>query len=325
MRDSFKRQIEYLRISVTDQCNLRCIYCMPESGLRPAKESDLLTPSEITRFVSSARRHGLRKVRLTGGEPLLRGDIVSIVSSIKRAGINDLSMTTNGVFLSGHASELRKAGLKRVNISLDTLDAGKYRLMTRGGDISRVWEAIEEAERAGLYPIKINVVPVRGINDGEVEEFASLTFERDYHIRFIELMPSRGNGIIRPKARVEKGEFIERVSRLGELTRLPFKGKGPSRNYRLKGAKGIIGFISPVSDCFCAYCNRLRLTSYGKIRPCLFSDEEIDVISPMRKGVSDSELDGLFLKAAAIKPPGHHLKGFQPGGTGLPSMSQIGG
>ncbi len=321
--DSFNRKIDYLRISVTDRCNLKCIYCMPEGGVRHFETSSMLTTGEIIRFVAAASRHGVSKVRITGGEPLLRTDILELVKSIKRLGARDLSITTNGLMLAEMAGPLKKVGLDRVNISLDTLKADRYKLLTRGGEFDRVWEAIQAAEGSGLSPVKINVVPIRGMNDDEAIEFASLTMEKDWHIRFIELMPVGQRGKWSGDTRVTKAELIEKISKLGKLSLLEFKGKGPSRNYRLEGAKGVIGFISPISECFCQWCNRLRLTPNGRIRPCLFSDAGIDIITPMRRGVSDEDLDELFRRAVRLKPAGHRLKDNDF--SSLSSMSKIGG
>ncbi len=325
LTDSFNRQIDYLRISITDQCNLKCIYCMPEKGLKHFDQSDILTTSEIIRIVRVACKYGVRKVRLTGGEPLLRNDIIPLISGIKDAGIKDLSITTNGQRLAGMAELLNKAGLDRVNISLDTLIAERYREMTRGGEIDRVWEAVAEAEKAGLSPVKINMVPVRGVNDDEVSRFAALTLYKDVHVRFIEFMPVGKHGTWTPDAYLSKDEIMERVADVGKLIRLPFKGGGPSRNYRIEGAQGMIGFISPISDCFCDSCNRLRLTAIGKIRPCLFSEIAVDIKTPLRSGVSDDELESLYRRAVLSKPARHALHEgalFQPATT---SMSQIGG
>jgi cyclic pyranopterin phosphate synthase len=320
MKDSFERRIDYLRVSITDKCNLKCLYCIPDKGLRLFRQSEILTSDEITRFVRVAHKFGVKKVRITGGEPLMRSDIISLVSSIKDIGIKDLSITTNGILLTGMAKALKKEGLDRVNVSLDTLDAQKYKVMTRGGDIRHVWKALEEAERVGLSPIKVNVVPMRGINDEEIAEFAALTFDKDYHIRFIEFMPVGGNKFYKD-ACVRKEEIMKKVSSLGTLNRLEFKGGGPSRNYQLKGAKGVIGFISPVSDHFCDFCNRLRLTADGRIKPCLLSNIEFDIRTPMRRGASDEELEDVFRRAVAVKPAGHG----QRFNAGLVSMSKIGG
>lgn len=323
--DSFKREIDYLRISVTDRCNLKCIYCMPNKELKSFESTECLTLEEITRFVRIASMHGLKKVRITGGEPLLRNDILSLVSSIKAIGINDLSITTNGIRLAAMARALKDAGLDRVNISLDTLTPSKYRNITRGGNINHIWKAIEAAEKADLYPIKINIVPIKGINDDEINDFAALTISKDYHVRFIEFMPVGKSRLWTKENYVEMKEVKEKVSSLGELTQLEFKGKGPSRNFRLKGAKGIIGFISPITDCFCDFCNRLRLTAHGKIRPCLFSDIEIDIKTPLKEGVSDDGLEKLLNEAVKVKPEGHYLRKGVRVYTDLVSMSKIGG
>ena len=325
LMDSFNRRIDYLRISITDKCNLKCIYCMPEKGLKHFDRSEILTSDEIIRIVSIACKFGVRKVRLTGGEPLLRDDIVQLISGIKDAGIKDLSITTNGQRLASMARPLKKAGLDRVNISLDTLIAERYRDMTRGGDIHRVWEAVLEAERAGLSPVKINMVPVRGVNDDEVARFAALTLYKDVHIRFIEFMPIGNNGAWKPDAYLSKDEIMERVAAAGKLVRLPFKGGGPSRNYRIEGAQGMIGFISPISDCFCGSCNRLRLTAIGKLRPCLFSEITVDIKTPMRNGASDDELETLYRSAVLSKPARHALHEGALLRPAMSPMSQIGG
>jgi cyclic pyranopterin phosphate synthase len=324
-RDSFNRQIDYLRISITDKCNLKCIYCMPEKGLKHFEQSEILTSDEIIRIVRIACKYGVRKVRLTGGEPLLRTDILPLISGIKRAGIKDLSITTNGQRLAGMAQKLKKAGLDRVNISLDTLIADRYRDITRGGELDRVWEAVAEAERAGLSPVKINMVPVRGVNDDEVARFAALTLYKDVHIRFIEFMPIGNNGAWKPDAYLSKDEIMERVAAAGKLVRLPFKGGGPSRNYRIEGAQGMIGFISPISDCFCDSCNRLRLTAIGKLRPCLFSEISVDIKTPLRSGASDAELETLYRNAVLSKPARHALHEGSLRPPALSPMSQIGG
>jgi cyclic pyranopterin phosphate synthase len=324
LKDPFHRTIDYLRVSITDRCNLRCVYCSPERKETHFTQSDLLTTEEIARFVRTAKKHGLRKVRITGGEPLLREDLAEIISSIKEAGVPDISLTTNGVLFSPMARKLKAAGLTRANISLDTLKPDRYAEMTGGGDLNHVWRSIEAAEEAGLAPVKINVVPIRGTNDDEVVDFASLTLTRDIHIRFIEYMPVGRTSICLKGACVKKEELMKKVSLLGELVKLPFRGKGPSRNYMLEAGKGILGFISPVSEHFCDHCNRLRLTPGGRIKPCLLSDVEVDLKTPLRKGITDDELEELFLRAVGVKPRGHMLVD----GSSLsnfPSMSEIGG
>lgn len=325
MQDSYNRTIDYLRISITDKCNLKCVYCKPKDVLKHFAESEVLTSEEIIRFVRIAHNHGVRKVRLTGGEPLMRKNIAILISSIKEIGIPDLSLTTNGIMLAELVRDLKAAGLERVNVSLDSMDAERYKTITNGGDINRVLEGIKEAERAGLTPIKINIVPIRGFNDNEILSFASLTFEKDYHVRFIEFMPVGCNEIWKKERCVKSAEIIERISTLGEFECIEFRGKGPSRNYKLKGALGIIGVISPLTDHFCNYCNRLRLTADGKIRPCLFSDVEVDIKIPMRNGASDKEIEDLFCYAVKVKPERHLLDKDTAYSKSIKAMSKIGG
>jgi cyclic pyranopterin phosphate synthase len=325
LKDSFNRRIDYLRVSVTDRCNLKCVYCTPPKGLRHFRERDLLTNEEIIRFITIALRHGLRKVRITGGEPLLRKNIFPLIASIKKTGVRELSLTTNGLMLSKMANELKSAGLDRVNISLDTLDAEKFKSITNGGNIDLVKDSISAAERAGLVPVKINMVPIRGLNDDEIVSFASLTIAQNCHVRFIEFMPANCDGLWTREKCVPSREVMERISGLGSLKKLRFKGIGPSRNYRINGAEGVIGIISPVSDHFCNFCNRLRLTANGKIRPCLFSRKEIDIRTPMRSGASDDDIDRLFLRSVSVKPEGHKLHTFMSGNSPVTSMSKIGG
>lgn len=326
LEDRFARSIEYLRVSITDRCDLRCRYCRPRGGgSGSAAEDAVLNPAQIGRFVSLAVRDGLRKVRLTGGEPLLRPDLQEIIEAIRGSGVRELSLTTNGQRLAEMADELARAGLGRVNISLDSLDPERYRTITRGGDLARVWQGIEAAEAAGLYPVKINMVPMRGVNDDEIARFAELTLEKDCHVRFIECMPVEGvdgEAISADPPRTD--EIMKAVSRLGKLHRLQFRGGGPSRNYRLVGARGIIGFISPVSDHFCGSCNRLRLSSTGILRPCLFGREEIDLGSLLRADAPDEAIRGALVAAVRAKPEGHGLSGDRPSAR-IRSMSGIGG
>ncbi len=325
IKDKYDRQIDYLRISITDKCNLKCVYCMPSKGMKYFREDEVLTDEEIIRFVRIARKHGVRKIRITGGEPLVKKNIIDLITSLKETGIHDLSLTTNGIMLSKMAEDLKKAGLNRVNISLDTMYAEKYKGITRGGNIDLVWDSIREAERVGLSPVKINMVPVRGLNDDEIPSFASLTLENNYHIRFIEFMPAVCNGGWEKEKSVASSEILEKISGLGKIEQLKFRGKGPSRNYRIKGAAGIIGLISPLSDHFCGFCNRLRLTANGKIRPCLFSKEVIDIKTPMRNGATDEEIDELFCHSVRSKPQGHTLNKDISTSNHIRSMSKIGG
>ncbi len=323
--DSYRRVINYMRISVTDRCNLRCIYCMPSEGVKAIKHSDILSYEDIIRIVSIASGLGVSKIRLTGGEPLLRKNLVYLISSINHIqGIKDLSLTTNGLLLKQFAKQLASAGLNRVNISLDSLDPIRYKEITRGGNIDQVLQGIEEAERYGLTPIKINMVPVRGFNDEEINRFASLTIEKPYYIRFIEFMPIGAKDFWSMERYISTDEIKDKVSAIGQLLPVKFNQSGPAKYFRFDNAKGLIGFISPVSEHFCQSCNRLRLTADGKIRPCLFSETEIDIKSAIRYGASDDEISRLLKLSVEIKPSGHEIekgKNFDY----LKPISKIGG
>ena len=317
--DPLGRRIDYLRISVTGRCNLRCIYCLPRDSRCCAPGAATLDPEIIFHVAGAAMRYGLQKIRLTGGEPLLRDDIIEIVEKLKQMGVPDLSMTTNGVLLAPLAGDLKAAGLDRINISLDSLDESVYARITDGGDLASVMDAIEAVTKAGLSPIKINVVPLRGINDGEAEKFAALTLERPVHVRFIELMPSGQKTPGIESLAVPTVETMEKVASAfrREGRKLLFEGEGgSSRNYRLERAKGIIGFISPISNHFCGKCNRMRLTSSGKLRPCLFSGEEIEIAS----GTTQPEIEEILKHAVLRKPAGRKVGSAIPG-----RMSHIGG
>jgi cyclic pyranopterin phosphate synthase len=314
-----------LRISITDKCNLKCIYCIPQKDITYFRRSEILSYEEIVRFVRVAGKYGLRKVRITGGEPLIRRNIISLIRSVKESGIRDVSITTNGILLKKYARALKKAGLDRINISLDSLNADRYKQITNGGDIRNIWEALEEAEIAGLSPVKINVVPIRGLNDDEIISFASLSFENNYHIRFIEFMPVGSHSMWSKEKSIGSEEVLERVSELGRLKRMKFRGRGPSRNYRIDGAKGVVGIISPLTDHFCDYCNRLRLSADGKLRPCLFSGVELDLKTAMRKTDSDEIIEKMLSDAIQLKPRGHQLNKKSASQAFFPSMSKIGG
>ncbi len=318
--DSFGRRINYLRISVTDRCNLRCIYCMPPEGVPWIPHSDLLSYEEIATIVQIAAALGINKIRLTGGEPLIRPGLPNLVEMLSRIeGINEIAMTTNGILLKEYAMVLKRAGLRRINISLDTLKADRFRYITRLGELKDTLKGIEAAREANLEPVKINVVVMRGINDDEVLDFAKLTREKGWHIRFIELMPFANVTEFVPSS-----EIRQSIVSLGKLEPCsPITGNGPTRNYRLPGAKGTIGFISPLSEPFCSACNRLRLTSNGQLCPCLLSDGGIDLKGPLRNNATAQELKNLILKAIASKPKHHHLAdGIVPVKH---NMSQIGG
>ncbi len=324
--DTFNRPISYLRVSVTDRCDLRCVYCMPAEGINWRPHEEVLRYEEIERVVRAAASLGITKARLTGGEPLVRRGLVDLVSMISRIpGIDDLAMTTNGILLARYAEELKVAGLKRVNVSLDTLRPERFRRITRLGRLSDTLGGISAAKEAGLVPVKTNTVVIRGLNDDEVADFARLTRAPDWHVRFIEVMPVGDNADWAGNGYVPMGEVRERIEReLGEL--IPAKlaaGGGPARYYRLPDAQGSIGFITPISEHFCYQCNRLRLTADGKLRPCLLSDSEIDLRTPLRQGAAMEEIKRLIVEAVRSKPERHHLsEQVIPHGR---AMSEIGG
>ncbi len=321
--DRFNRDISYLRVSVTDRCNLRCVYCMPPDGVPWLPHANILRYEEIVRVVRVGASLGISKVRITGGEPLVRKGIASLVGMLAAIpGVDDLAMTTNGTLLAEHAQELADAGLHRVNMSLDTLRPERFRTITRCGALADVERGYRAAQEAGLTPIKFNMVLMRGVNDDEVVDFAQKTLSEAFHIRFIEEMPVGLSGRARFMPISEAREQIEAAFGPLEAVRLR-AGNGPASYYRIPGAEGTIGFISAVTNHFCYRCNRLRLTADGNLRPCLLSNEEIPLREPLRSGISDEELRSLFLSAVAAKPERHHLlEGSIPGGR---NMSQIGG
>ncbi|MFZ6017444.1 MAG: GTP 3',8-cyclase MoaA [Nitrospirota bacterium] len=308
LKDGFQRTIDYLRISITDRCNLRCIYCMPSDGHKSIGYKKILSYKEIVRIVRVAAGIGVRKVRITGGEPLTRKNVTYLIASIKNInGIEDLSLTTNGVLLSRYAEELADAGLDRVNISLDSFRPDRYSEITRGGDIDVVLKGIEAAEKAGLLPIKINVVPIRGFNDDEIEEFAKITLKAPYQVRFIEFMPFGVKDIWGPEKYISTDEIKSIVEGIGPLKPVKLRKSGPARYFRFDGAIGVVGFISPISHHFCEECNRLRLTADGKLRPCLFSETEIDLKPALRSSAPDDEIERLIKLSIKVKPEGHNL------------------
>ncbi|MCX7856886.1 MAG: GTP 3',8-cyclase MoaA [Deltaproteobacteria bacterium] len=302
LTDRFNRRINYLRISVTDRCNLKCKYCV--DGKFPfMPHSEILSYEEIIRFVRVCSELGIRKIRLTGGEPLLRKGIeflIKEISSIER--IEDVSLTTNGVLLEERIYELKQAGLKRVNISLDTLRRERFKYITGFDEIDKVVNGIEKALEAGLKPVKINTVIMRDINDDEVLEFVSLAKNLEVDVRFIEFMPFGEAGFWDEK-RVVTSEFLEKyISEFFELEPDLNSDKGPAVVYKIKGGRGRLGFISPLSSHICSECNRIRLTSEGMIKPCLFSDVEYNLKERLRNGVTDKEITELVIKAVRDKP-----------------------
>jgi cyclic pyranopterin phosphate synthase len=325
--DKHKRLIDYLRVSVTDRCNLSCVYCKPRAGMKVLHHRDILSYEEICRLVALAVRLGITRVRVTGGEPLVRRGIIDFIAALNSLdGLQDISITTNGVLLEEMADGLITAGKPRLNISLDSLDPDKFRTITGRGNFERVWRGINRAEELGFFPLKINMVPVRGMNDDEVANFARLTLDRRIHVRFIEFMPIGADDRWHRDSCVPASEIRSVIERdVGPLT--PFtsgNSAGPSDNYQLPNARGVIGFISPITRHFCGSCRRLRLTADGKIRPCLLSDSEIDIKSPLRGGCDDVELERLFRLALEIKPARHYIDEAGPG-CFQRTMSKIGG
>ncbi len=313
LQDDFFRVIDYLRLSITDRCNLRCLYCMPVSGVPLYKHADILSYEEIIRVVKIAAALGVRKVRLTGGEPLTRKNVTFLISSLKKIrGIEDLSMTTNGILLERYAGELADAGLDRVNVSVDSFDPERYAMMTRGGDLSAVLRGLAAAEKAGLTPLKINMVPIRGLNDDEIIAFAKITLRSDFHVRFIEFMPSGCIDFWNPEKYITADEMKKTIETIAPLTPVRVRKNGPSKYFRLKGARGVVGFISALTHHFCEDCNRLRLTADGKLRPCLFSETEIDLRSPLRGAAPDSEIERLLRLSIKVKPKGHNIQEWKP-------------
>lgn len=321
--DSFQRPISYLRISVTDRCNLRCMYCMPPEGIPLIHHSDILRYEEIVKVVKVAVDLGINRVRISGGEPLVRAGLVDFVRMLSQVDkIADISLTTNGVLLKDQAAGLKDAGLKRINISLDSLKQHRFKEITGHDRLPDVMAGIEEAGRLGLTPVKINMVVMRGINDDELLDFARLTVD-GWNIRFIELMPILNKGAKQPEF-VSAKEMWDTISSLGELRPCsPLEGDGPARYYQLPGSRGTIGFITPVSEHFCFKCNRLRLTADGKMLPCLLASEEIDLRSTLRTNASVEDIRQLILKAVAAKPEGHHVSQGVVSQKRL--MTQVGG
>jgi cyclic pyranopterin phosphate synthase len=306
--DRYNRRINYLRISLTDRCNLRCIYCMPPEGERKLRHRDILRYEELLRVARIAIKLGINKIRLTGGEPLVRkgvGEFIPMLTSLD--GLDDVSLTTNGVLLQENLEMLKAAGITRINVSLDSLKRLNFKYITRFDYFNKVWEGIEEARDMGFSPIKLNIVIMKGINDNEILDFGRLAIEQPFHVRFIECMPiglrSNTSAFI-SNAEVEK----LLADKFGPLISVsPEKHDGPSTRFRFEGGKGEIGFISAISHSFCHTCNRIRLTSDGKLLPCLLSDGEVDLKGPLRKGFLDEDLIAVFLEAVNSKPQHHPL------------------
>ena len=326
MIDQFGRRVEYLRVSVTDKCNLRCVYCMPMEGLTWLKRDELLTYEEIEQIVRAMAGMGLRRIRITGGEPLVRRDLPDLVRMIAAVPeIEDLSLSTNAVLLAEHADALRSAGVQRLNVSLDSLRADRVDVIARRpGSYPKIMEGLEAAERVGFSPIKINVVLIRGQNDDEIEDFAEITRERPWHVRFIEMMPTGANLDLSANQFISCTEALRRIERIDALEPVkgPF-GNGPALYHRFPGAPGTIGVITPMSHNYCDRCNRMRLTADGHLRPCLFGALQTNLRDPLRAG---EDLVPHIVETLRTKPERHYLiQGSAAGSGGLVALSQTGG
>jgi cyclic pyranopterin phosphate synthase len=326
LRDSFGRTIDYLRLSVTDRCNLRCRYCMPEEGVAPLNHGEILSYEELLRVAEAAARLGVRKIRVTGGEPLVRKGIVGFIRRLAALPESpEITLTTNGLGLAEMAPELKAAGLSRINVSLDTLREDRFKGSTRRDGLSKVLAGLEAADRAGLTPLKINMVPIRGVNEDEIADFARLTREHPWEVRFIEFMPVSDGLDYTPENRFSAAAIMEALGREGELIPIPRQGPaGPARLFRYPDGQGRLGVIPAVSDHFCGECNRLRVTADGRIRTCLFSDAEIDLRSALRGESPGVSLEELLRTAVGEKPERHRIgeEDFQHGSR---RMQKIGG
>ncbi len=324
--DNYNRRITYLRVSVTDRCNLRCMYCLPVKDLKLLHHTDILSYEEILAVIQAAAEVGIKKVRLTGGEPLVRRNFAQLVSSVCQvSSLEDVSITTNGVLLTDKAQEVFDSGVHRINVSLDTLDNNKYAKITGRDCFDNVWEGLQKAEAVGFSPIKVNVVAMNGINDDEFLRFGELSVQKPYHVRFIEYMPVGHDSQWAPEKYISSDQIKSKLESLGPLHEIPPSTQdGPAKRYRFESANGEIGFISAISHHFCPSCNRMRLTADGKLRPCLFSDEEVDIKGPLRSGCSLEDLKALFQEAIASKPKEHQASILKKGESMRP-MSAIGG
>jgi len=322
-RDQYGRSIEYLRISVTDKCNFRCVYCMPPEGLQWLPKAEILSYEEIAGIVAQLAREGVSRLRLTGGEPTIRPDLERLIELLRAIdGIEDIALSTNGVGLEKFAPVYAEAGLDRVNMSADSLRADRIAAISRRNLGSDPITAAIAAERAGLSPVKINVVVMRGVNDDEIADFARLTLDHPWHVRFIELMPVGAMSGVTWEHVVPSSEVLDRAAAAGsfEASEGPVRGNGPAKYYRVRGAPGSIGLITPMTHTYCASCNRVRLTADGRLRTCLFGDHEVNLRDPFRAG---AELGPIFRVALSRKPLEHELLQMRTGG--LRALSQVGG
>ncbi|MEK7826060.1 MAG: GTP 3',8-cyclase MoaA [Nitrospirota bacterium] len=323
--DGFSRRIDYIRVSITDRCNLRCLYCMPKEGMPFKERSELLTFEEIERVVNAFVMAGVSRVRITGGEPLVRKGLPDLVRAVSRLdGVKDLSMTTNAGLLERFAKDLKRAGLRRINISLDSLRHDRFREITRGGELSTVLSGIDKALDVGLIPVKINMVVMRGVNDDELVEFVKFAAKRHIKLRFIECMPLGRIGFLNKEMYMPSEEIAENIAREYPLSPSGGDGAGPARYYRAEDLGIDLGFISPISQHFCSTCNRVRVTAVGKLRLCLGHDEEIDLRSILRSGINEEELLSVILDGIRKKPKGHNFVELSGNVCGE-GMSSVGG
>ncbi|HET9029295.1 MAG TPA: GTP 3',8-cyclase MoaA [Candidatus Aquilonibacter sp.] len=326
LSDAFSRPITYLRVSVTDKCNLRCVYCMPEEGLAWLRRDELLTYEEIIELVKAAASTGVRSIRLTGGEPLVRRDLHRLVAGIAAvAGIDDIALSTNALLLEDQLDDLVRAGLRRVNVSLDTLQPDRFERIARRPGLEKVLRGIDAALAAGLAPVKINCVVMRGSNDDELEAFAELARDREVYVRFIEVMPVHENLGMQSDTYLSSDEILARIGAIHALRPVSGPpGNGPARYFAYDGAKGAVGVISPLSHDYCERCNRVRLSADGRLRLCLFGDHHIDLRTPLRNGAATTDLAAIFRASMAIKPERHHLK-LGEASSQMRAFSEIGG
>lgn len=309
MLDPFGRTIQYLRLSITDRCNLRCRYCMPEEGIPALAHGDILSYEEMLRIARTAVTLGIRKIRVTGGEPLIRRGVVDFIAQLAALPESpEIVLTTNGLRLAELAAPLKSAGLQRVNVSLDTLRPDRFLQLTRREGLEQVLAGLTAAEDAGLTPVKINVIPLKGVNDDELLDFAQLTQKRPWEVRFIEFMPISADLEFSPADRISMTAVEQQLTTLGPLEALPRRNAdGPARLYRIPGASGVVGLIPAVSGHFCAECNRLRITADGRVRSCLFGNQETDLKTALRGGGSDEILAELLASAVCAKPEKHNI------------------
>lgn len=321
--DTHGRRINYLRLSVTDRCNLRCRYCMPAEGIRKLQHSDILRFEELHRIARLAVSLGIQKIRITGGEPLVRKGLVEFLESLSAIdGLKELVVTTNGLLLREFAADLRRAGVQRLNVSLDSMQRGTFSTLTRGGDLRKAMDGIDAAEEAGFPPVKINTVVIRGVNDNEVLDFAALTLRTPHQVRFIEYMPT-SSAPDWLSAFVSGEEILERISNVYPLNPVPNAGAaGPAKIFRIPGALGTIGIITPISNHFCASCNRIRVTASGVVKGCLFDNGETSLKPYLDR--SDNELQAVLMGVLRNKPDRHHILDSESLITPF-SMSEIGG